>query len=219
VETGLSGLLNLDPEAPAYWQEACLDLSLRSPAWQQLIHAYPDRALRSRGAPFETLLRSLVGQQISVKAAEAVWGRLVLALAGNINSVAVLELEDELFRAAGFSRQKIVYARALSEFHENGQLSFGLLEQMDDETCTRHLCQIKGVGRWTAQMFLMFCLRRPDVWPIDDIGVQKGISRQFFGGDPIGPKEALQFGEKLKPWRTVAAWYLWRSLDPTVVDY
>ena len=96
---------------------------------------------------------------------------------------------------------------------------FALLAALDDEACTRHLCEIKGVGRWTAQMFLMFCLRRPDVWPVDDIGVQRGISRQFFEGEPIGPKEALQFGEKLKPWRTVAAWYLWRSLDPVVVDY
>lgn len=211
--------LNHDPDAPAYWQEACEALALQSPVWVELLARYSDRALRSRGAPYETMLRSLVGQQISVKAADAVWARVVDALNGKITSRALLALSDDTLKATGLSRQKIAYSRALSEFEQQGGLELAVLEGMDDEACTRHLCAIKGVGRWTAQMFLMFCLRRPDVWPVDDIGVQRGISRQFFEGEPIGPKEALQFGEKLKPWRTVAAWYLWRSLDPAVVDY
>lgn len=211
--------LNLDPHAPDYWQAACEALALQSPVWADLVARHSDRALRSRGAPYETMLRSLVGQQISVKAADAVWARVVEALNGQINSSVLLALSDDTLKATGLSRQKIAYARALSEFEQQGRLELTLLDGMDDEACTRHLCEIKGVGRWTAQMFLMFCLRRPDVWPVDDIGVQRGISRQFFEGEPIGPKEALQFGEKLKPWRTVAAWYLWRSLDPAVVDY
>ncbi|WP_201301480.1 DNA-3-methyladenine glycosylase 2 family protein [Limnobacter sp. 130] len=211
--------LNHDPDAPAYWQEACMALTLQSPVWADLVNRHSDRALRSRGAPYETMLRSLVGQQISVKAADAVWARVVGALNGQITSHSLLALADDTLKATGLSRQKIAYSRALSEFEQQGRLKLELLDRMDDETCTSHLCEIKGVGRWTAQMFLMFCLRRPDVWPVDDIGVQRGISRQFFEGEPIGPKEALQFGEKLKPWRTVAAWYLWRSLDPAVVDY
>ncbi|MBU0541606.1 MAG: DNA-3-methyladenine glycosylase 2 family protein [Gammaproteobacteria bacterium] len=211
--------LNLDPHAPDYWQVACEALASQSPVWAELVARHSDRALRSRGAPYETMLRSLVGQQISVKAADAVWARVVEALNGQINSSVLLALSDDTLKATGLSRQKIEYARALSEFEQLGRLELTLLDGMDDEACTRHLCEIKGVGRWTAQMFLMFCLRRPDVWPVDDIGVQRGISRQFFEGEPIGPKEALQFGEKLKPWRTVAAWYLWRSLDPAVVDY
>lgn len=212
-------ILNHDPDAPAYWQEACEALALQSPVWVELLARHSDRALRSRGAPYETMLRSLVGQQISVKAADAVWARVVDALNGKITSRALLALSDDTLKATGLSRQKIAYSRALSEFEQQGGLELAVLEGMDDEACTRHLCAIKGVGCWTAQMFLMFCLRRPDVWPVDDIGVQRGISRQFFEGEPIGPKEALQFGEKLKPWRTVAAWYLWRSLDPAVVDY
>jgi DNA-3-methyladenine glycosylase II len=211
--------LNQDPHAPVYWQEACEALSRLSPVWANLVVRHADRALRSRGAPYETMLRSLVGQQISVKAADAVWARVVDALNGQVTSQALLALSDDTLKATGLSRQKITYSRALSEFEQQGRLELALLNAMDDEACTRHLCEIKGVGRWTAQMFLMFCLRRPDVWPVDDIGVQRGISRQFFEGEPIGPKEALQFGEKLKPWRTVAAWYLWRSLDPAVVDY
>jgi len=217
MAAGLS--LNLDPQAPAYWQDACMALALQSPVWAELVNRHTDRALRSRGAPYETMLRSLVGQQISVKAAEAVWMRVVQALNGELNSQALLALNDDTLKATGLSRQKIAYSRALSEFEQKGLLDLALLDSMNDEACTRHLCEIRGVGRWTAQMFLMFCLRRPDVWPVDDIGVQRGISRQFFEGEPIGPKEALQFGEKLKPWRTVAAWYLWRSLDPVVVDY
>jgi DNA-3-methyladenine glycosylase II len=228
----------IDPEAPHYWQQGCEALGEIHPKWAELVAKYPDRAIRTRGAPFETLLRSLIGQQISVKAADAVWSRFV-ALA-NLegcckNNVAVevsdglasevfiserlLCLSDEALRAVGLSGQKVKYVKALAQFEQTGGLAHAVLEALDDEACSKHLCQVKGIGPWTAQMFLMFCLRRPDVWPVDDIGVQRGIGRQFFDGASIGPKEALQFGEKLRPWRTVAAWYLWRSLDPGVVDY
>lgn len=227
-------LHSLDPEAPHYWQQACEALSKAHPKWAELIAKYSDRAIRSRGAPFETLLRSLIGQQISVKAADAVWGRFVaLAIQQGccksellegltvevFQSEGLIQLPDEALRAVGLSGQKVKYVKALAQFEQTGGLAHAVLDAMDDEACSKHLCQVKGIGPWTAQMFLMFCLRRPDVWPVDDIGVQRGIGRQFLEGAVIGPKEALQFGEKLRPWRTVAAWYLWRSLDPGVVDY
>ncbi|HEX4844280.1 MAG TPA: DNA-3-methyladenine glycosylase 2 family protein [Limnobacter sp.] len=215
----MASRLNHDPEAPDYWQRACQALTRLDPVWQRLIAQHSDRALRSRGAPYETLLRSLVGQQISVKAADAVWGRVVKALDQRVESTQLLALTEDVLRTTGLSRQKVLYARALSEFDQRGGLAMPTLVALDDAACMKHLCQVKGIGPWTAQMFLMFCLRRPDVWPVDDLGVQRGISVQFLDGQPIGPKEALQFGEKLKPWRTVAAWYLWRSLDPLVVDY
>lgn len=211
--------LILDAQAPQYWRKACEDLSGVHPVWFELIQNNSKRVLRSRGEPFETLLRSLVGQQISVKAADAVWGRLMEVLSGKADSARLLGLSDDSLRATGLSRQKVSYAKALSEFDQQGNLSLNVLAGLSDEDCSQHLCKVKGIGPWTAQMFLMFGLLRPDVWPVADLGVQKAISRQFFNGDPIGPKEALQFGEKLRPWRTVAAWYLWRSLDPTVVDY
>ncbi|MCQ8897185.1 DNA-3-methyladenine glycosylase 2 family protein [Limnobacter humi] len=211
--------MNLDPQAPDYWRQACQELARRDAVWAGLIERHADRALRSRGAPYETLLRSLIGQQISVKAADAVWGRVVAALGDVVDSRRLLNLPEERLRAAGLSRSKVSYARALSEFHQAGQLDLALLDGLTDDECIRHLCAIKGIGPWTAHMFLMFGLRRPDVWPADDLGIQKGLSRQFFNGQPITAKEALQFGEKLRPWRTVAAWYLWRSLDPAVVDY
>ena len=145
--------------------------------------------------------------------------RLIQALNLRINSSEVLSLGNEVLRATGLSRQKVAYANALSEFDQKGGLALPYLQALDDQSCIKHLIEIKGIGPWTAQMFLIFCLRRPDVWPVDDIGVQRGIACQFFQGATIGPKEALQFGENLRPWRTVAAWYLWRSLDPVVVDY
>lgn len=216
----------LDPEAPPYWQRGCEALIAVHPKWVDLIQAYPDRAIRTRGAPFETLLRSLIGQQISVKAADAVWSRFVFLAqehgccdGGEFKSEGLICLTDESLRAVGLSGQKVKYVKALAQFEQSGGLNHAVLDALDDEICIRHLCQVKGIGPWTAQMFLMFCLRRPDVWPVDDIGVQRGIGRQFFDGAVIGPKEAIQFGEKLRPWRTVATWYLWRSLDPGVVDY
>lgn len=219
-----SPLFTRDPEAPDYWNQACGVLSAQHPKWAELIQRYPDRALRTRGAPFETLLRSLVGQQISVKAADAVWARFLGLIEGGspLNSQvagSLLALPDESLRAVGLSGQKVKYVKALAEFELAGGLEHSQLDALDDVRCSKHLCQVKGIGPWTAQMFLMFCLRRPDVWPVDDIGIQRGIGREFFAGAVIGPKEALQFGEKYRPWRTVAAWYAWRSLDPGVVDY
>lgn len=213
------GLISRDLQAPDYWQTACVALVRCDSRWRSLIETYPERALRSRGRPYETLLRSLVGQQISVKAADAVWMRLLLKLENETRPSAVLALSDETLREVGLSRQKMAYVRALSELELSGGLQLGVLDAFDDQACMAHLCQTKGIGPWTAQMFLIFGLRRPDVWPIDDIGLRKGISSQFLEGAPVGAKEALQFGEALKPWRTVATWYLWRSLDPGVVDY
>ena len=211
--------LNRDPQAPAYWEEGCLCLIQIHPTWAKLIHAYPDRALRTRGNPFETLGRSLVGQQISVQAAQAVWDRLLGQIPGAFTPESLDSVGDEVLRSAGLSGQKVKYLRALSEFEAAGQLKLKQLDALSDEQTIEHLCQVKGIGPWTAQMFLMFGLRRPDIWPVDDIGIQRGISREFMQGAPVGRKEAIQFGEIIKPWRTVASWYLWRSLDPAVVDY
>lgn len=220
-----SPVYTLDIDAPAYWNEACAELRQRSAQWAHLIDSYPDRALRSRGAPFETLLRSLIGQQISVKAAEAVWSRFAALLnpegdeLSHVHADRLLALSEVDLRQVGLSGQKVRYAKALADFYLLGELSYERLAELDDRACETHLCQVKGIGPWTAQMFLMFCLRRPDVWPVDDLGIQRGLSRQFLSGAAVGRREAAEFGEHCKPWRTVAAWYLWRSLDPVVIDY
>jgi DNA-3-methyladenine glycosylase II len=211
--------LTKDEHAPEYWDEACNFLIQADERWKRLVLSYQDRALRTRGNPFETLGRSLVGQQISVKAADAVWNRLMDRLGGVFSQSALEKLPDDALRAAGLSGQKVKYLRALSDFQAQGMLELAYLSRLTDEDSLKHLCKVKGIGPWTAQMFLIFGLRRPDVWPVDDIGIQRGISLQFRQGAPTGRLEAIQFGETIKPWRTVASWYLWRSLDPAVVDY
>lgn len=211
--------LTKDEQAPEYWDQACEFLIQLDDRWKRLVMSYPDRALRTRGNPFETLGRSLVGQQISVKAAGAVWNRLIEQLGGGFEVANLEKLSDEALRAVGLSGQKVKYLRALSDFQVQGMLDLSYLDSLSDEDSLTHLCKVKGIGPWTAQMFLMFGLRRPDVWPVDDIGIQRGISLQFRQGAPVGRSEAIQFGETIKPWRTVASWYLWRSLDPVVVDY
>lgn len=140
-------------------------------------------------------------------------------MGGGFRVEAIEEQSDEALRAVGLSGQKVKYLRALSEFQTQGMLELPYLDRLSDDETLQHLCAVKGIGPWTAQMFLMFGLLRPDVWPVDDIGIQRGISLQFRQGAPIGRSEAIQFGETIKPWRTVASWYLWRSLDPAVVDY
>lgn len=211
--------LSRDPEAPSYWEQASQDLAALDPVWRNLIVRHGDRALRSRGEPFYTLARSIVGQQISTAAADAVWARLEALLGGEVTPEVVIQTPGSDLRSAGLSQSKVNYVLSLAAFAEDGALSLQMLSGLSDEEVVSHLCTVKGIGPWTAQMFLMFGLLRPDVWPVADLGVQKGISRQFYLGEPVGVKEALQFGEKLRPWRSVAAWFLWRSLDPTVVDY
>jgi len=224
-----------DPSAPVYWDEACEFLITQHPAWVGLINRHRDRALRSRGDAFQTLARAITGQQISVKAADAVWGRVEALFENALEPVAALKLRVEALRAAGLSGRKVEYMYSLAQFALDGGLAPALLGGLSDEECLKHLIQIKGIGRWTAEMFLIFNLRRPDVWPVDDLGLLKAIGWQLLGHtaraniekskessveQPMpDAKLANQLGETLRPWRTVATWYLWRSLDPIAVDY
>ncbi len=208
-----------DPFAPSYWNQACDHLVAVSDQWCQLIMKFPDRALRSRGKPFETLVRSVIGQQISVKAAETVWRKLVDALGDELNAMVLGQADPNLLRQAGLSRQKITYLAALCDFDQQGGLDLSLLNRLSDEQVVQHLIQVKGIGQWTAHMLMIFSLMRPNIWPVDDAGLRKAICIVFNHGQPINRKQAADFGSTVTPWRTVACWYLWRSLDPNVVDY
>ena len=182
-----------------------------------LIRAYPDVALKSRGNAFETLLRAIVGQQISVKAADAVWARVCAATSAKPESVAALSIED--LRACGLSRMKAGYAIDLAAHFAEGRIKPRRWAHMDDEAIIDELVDVRGIGRWTAEMFLIFHLLRPNVWPVDDLGLLKAIARHYRDGEKISPREARTIGEAWQPWRTVATWYLWRSLDPVAVEY
>ena len=207
---------------PDYWDEACRHLTKRDRVMKKLIPQFGEARLQSRGDAFTTLARSIVGQQISVKAAQAVWDRfaaLMPVASTRIQPAAVLQLAVETQRTAGLSARKVEYLRDLAEHFEAGRVHVRQWTQMDDEAIVEELVAIRGIGRWTAEMFLIFYLMRPNVLPLDDVGLLKGISENYFSGEPVSRAEAREVGEAWSPYRSVATWYIWRSLDPLPVDY
>lgn len=211
---------------PPYWDEACKHLSKRDRVMRKLIAEHSSARLYSRRDPFTTLARSIVGQQISVKAAQSVWERL-LAVVGNgpqdtrspLSVEGVLVLSVEQIRSAGLSARKADYLLDLAKHFHEGAVHVSQWEGMDDEAIIDELVDIRGIGRWTAEMFLIFHLMRPNVLPLDDLGLIKGISQNYFSGEPVSRAEARDIAEAWAPYRTVGTWYLWRSLDPVPSEY
>ena len=204
--------------APPYWQQACTELAVADPVMAVLIARYSDAILANRGDPFQTLARAIVGQQISVKAADSVWARFA-EFAQHIAPEHIVTLERGALAACGLSRRKVEYLCDLAGHFVDGRVKPARWAEMDDEAVIDELTDVRGIGRWTAEMFLIFSLRRPDVWPVDDIGLQKAVAQHYCGGERLTPKALRLHGERHAPWRTVATWYLWRSLDPVVVQY
>ena len=203
---------------PDYWAEACAHLAKRDRVMKRLIPRFGDACLQSRGDAFVTLARSIVGQQISVKAAQSVWNRFE-ALPRRLAPAQVLKLKVDDMRAAGLSARKVEYLVDLALHFDSGRIHVDQWQAMDDEAIIAELVAIRGIGRWTAEMFLMFHLLRPDVLPLDDLGLIKGISLNYFSGEPVSRSEAREVAEAWAPWRSVATWYMWRSLEPTPVAY
>ncbi|MBS0423869.1 MAG: DNA-3-methyladenine glycosylase 2 family protein [Proteobacteria bacterium] len=203
---------------PSYWTQATQELAARDTVMQQLIAQFADAALESRGCAFTTLARSIVGQQISVKAAESVWQRVIAAIPG-ITPHSIVAAEQELLRSCGLSARKVIYLHDLSRHFREGDLSEMAWENLDDESIIKQLIQVKGIGRWTAEMFLIFHLQRPNVLPLDDIGLQRAISLHYFGKQDVDKNALIEIAKPWEPWRSVATWYLWRSLDPLPVAY
>jgi DNA-3-methyladenine glycosylase II len=207
---------------PGYWDEACRHLCKRDRVMKKLIPKFGEARLQSRGDAFTTLARSIVGQQISVKAAQSVWDRFATAVGGpssRLQPAAVLALDAPTLRGAGLSARKAEYLGDLARHFESGAVHVLQWQQMDDEAIIDELVAIRGIGRWTAEMFLIFHLMRPNVLPLDDLGLIKGISLGYFSGEPVSRAEARELGEAWAPYRSVATWYIWRSLDPVPVNY
>ena len=208
---------------PGYWDDACKHLGKRDRVMKKLIPKFGEARLQSRGDAFTTLARSIVGQQISVKAAQSVWARFVAVVGGEAGSAlapaAVLALAAPDLRGAGLSARKTEYLGDLARHFEAGAVHVAQWQQMDDEAIIDELVAIRGIGRWTAEMFLIFHLMRPNVLPLDDVGLIKGISVNYFSGEPVSRAEAREVGDAWAPYRSVATWYIWRSLDPLPVDY
>ncbi|MEO8299046.1 MAG: DNA-3-methyladenine glycosylase [Burkholderiales bacterium] len=207
---------------PGYWDDACRHLSRRDRVLKKLIPQFGEARLQSRGDAFTTLARSIVGQQISVKAAQSVWERFAALIGGPgyaLAPSAVMALEVAEMRGAGLSARKADYLRDLARHFVEQTVHVPLWVQMEDEAIIEELVAIRGIGRWTAEMFLIFHLMRPNVLPLDDLGLLKGISLNYFSGEPVSRSEARELGDAWAPYRSVATWYLWRSLDPLPVEY
>jgi DNA-3-methyladenine glycosylase II len=203
---------------PDYWDEACRYLAKKDRVLKRIIPQFGDACLQSRGDAFTTLARSIVGQQISVKAAQTVWDRFA-KLPRKMSAGNVLKLKVDDMQAAGLSARKIEYLVDLALHFDSGAIHVDAWRAMSDEEIIAELVGIRGIGRWTAEMFLIFHLMRPNILPLDDIGLINGISRNYFSGDPVSRSDAREVAAAWTPYCSVATWYIWRSLDPLPVDY
>ena len=203
---------------PAYWEEACKHLAKKDRVMRRLIPQFGDVCLESRGDAFVTVARSIVGQQISVKAAQSVWDRFA-ALSKSLTPANVLKLKVDDMRASGLSARKVEYLVDLALHFSNGTVHTRQWADMDDEAIIDELVAIRGIGRWTAEMFLIFYLLRPNVLPLDDVGLINGISHNYFSGEAVSRSDAREVASAWAPYCSVATWYIWRSLDPQPVAY
>ena len=210
---------------PHYWPRARRALAAADPVLARIIRRHPRVALASRGDAFSTLARSIVGQQISVKAADAVWGRLAAACP-RMTPAAILRRRAATLRGCGLSERKVEYLRDLAAHFADGRVDPAAFAAMDDEAIIGRLTDIRGIGRWTSEMFLIFNLLRPNVLPLDDLGLLKAVSLHYLDGVPTrelltrpGREQVRRLAGAWQPWSSVATWYLWRSLDPVPVEY
>ncbi len=203
---------------PDFWEQACKHLMKKDRVMKRLIPQFADAAIESRGDPFVTLARSIVGQQISVKAAQTVWDRFA-QLPAEMTPANVLRLKVDDMRAAGLSARKVEYLVDLALHFDDKRLNVDSWAEQDDEAIIAELVAIRGIGRWTAEMFLIFHLMRPNVLPLDDVGLINGISRNYFSGEAVSRSDAREVAAAWAPYCSVATWYIWRSLDPVPVAY
>ena len=203
---------------PFFWEKAKKVLKSKDKKLGKIISNYPKDFLFSKSDPFYTLARSIVGQQISVKAAQAVWDRLENK-AKRIEPNYISKMHFMSLKSCGLSRQKIKYLKSLSSAFIQNKINPDKWKKYSDEDIINELVMIKGIGRWTAEMYLIFNLCRPDIFPVDDIGLLRGICKCYNLNYPIKKEAALKMSENWKPYRSVATWYFWRSLDPIPVEY
>ena len=209
---------NKNYKPPLFWDEGKNYLIKKDKKLGNLIKSYQKDFLFSKSDPFLTLARSIVGQQISVKAAQSVWDRLEIKIK-KVTPLNIKMMHSNSLKSVGLSRQKVQYLKNLSDAFIRNKIKIKLWSKMNDEEIIQDLIQIKGIGRWTAEMFLIFNLCRADIFPLDDIGMIKGLCKIYNLDYPLNKDKILKIGNKWKPYRSIATWYLWRSLDPIPVEY
>jgi DNA-3-methyladenine glycosylase II len=203
---------------PSYWGRAVNELSAADPVLAGVIEASRSEGLRRRNDPFTMLARAIIGQQISVKAADSIWQRFA-DLCGGISPDRVLAVGEARLREGGLTRQKAAYLVHLAEAARDGRLDAPNWRRLSDEAIIEELVVLKGIGRWTAEMFLIFHMQRPDVLPLGDLGLRRAINLRYAEGRTLELDAINSLATSWRPWRTVATWYLWRSLDPIPVEY
>src|SRR5262245_49276414 len=189
---------------PDYWDSAKRALARKDAVMKAIMRSRPRVHLVRRGEPFLTLARAICGQQISVKAAQSVWDRICVCLDQDITPAAVLAQDRKKLRACGLSDRKTEYIADLAQHFADGRIHVHRWPGMSDEAIIAELVEVRGIGRWTAEMFLIFNLLRPDVFPLDDLGLQKGIRVSYFKGRKVSLGRMRKLGESWRPWRSVA---------------
>lgn len=203
---------------PSYWPKALTHLKKSDKKLAAIIGAYKGEQMQLRGDGFKTLARAIVGQQISVKAADSVWKKFETAVR-KVTPDNVANTNATILRPCGLSERKVIYMHSLANHFLENKETIKRWPDMDDEAIIEELTSIKGIGRWTAEMFLIFGLGRPDVFPTLDLGLLKGVYRHYNAGKEMPVKKVIAVGEAWKPYRSVGTWYMWRALDPVPVEY
>ena len=203
---------------PDYWDKAKLSVSKNDPDLGSLIRSYKGDSLKLHGKGFQTLSRAIVGQQISVKAADSIWKKLRKAVL-HVTPERIAFASYDVLRPCGLSNAKVIYFHSLANHFIENRKQIKKWPTMDDEAIIQELTNIKGVGRWTAEMFLIFGLGRPDIFPIDDLGLVKGIYRHYNAGQHMTKAQLTAVGDKWRPYRSLGTWYMWRVLDPLPIAY
>ena len=203
----------MSDEHATAWPEATERLR-HDPAFGPLVERVgPVRLRPPRGAPFESLAAAIVYQQLAGAAALTIHGRFVAAVGGDVTPETVLAASEESLRGAGLSRAKLGAIRDLAARSASGEVPLDDLDRLENHEVIERLTRVKGIGPWTAEMFLLFDLRRPDVWPIGDLGVRNGLGRVLGRDAPPTPAEMALIGTGYRPWRSAVAWYCWRALE------
>ncbi len=204
---------------PAYWLKAKRILSKRDSVLRKIIKKYNKGFLTTKNNPFFSLCRTIVGQQISTKAADSIWSKFEKKCKKNIKPKTVIKISSQNLKKAGLSRQKITYLKNISKAFTNKSFNVKELKKMDDIDAINYITKLKGLGVWSAEMFLMFNLNRPDIFPVKDIGLLRAISRNYKTGYPPSKKFLDKVSKLHSGYRTVFTWYMWRSIDPSDVEY
>ena len=204
---------------PPYWYKAKRILSKRDPVLRKIIKKYKKGFLATKGKPFLSLCRTIVGQQISVKAADSIWLKFEKKCKKSINPKTILKLSSQTLKSAGLSRQKVSYLKNIAKNFNNRSFDIKKIKKMKDIDAIKYITQLKGLGEWSAQMFLMFNLNRVDIYPTADIGLLRAISINYKTAYPPSKIFLKKISNLHIGYRTVLTWYMWKSIDPVDVEY